>query len=147
MELISLSCIAFYTIQSLCKRGQMSLWTRWQHSNIWRSLFLTGEMLECIYFQLPIMKQNWSYRPVVKSITKCSVGRWPGRGPFWGHWISIWAVGKALRGGVTDRNVSKLRLDVFHEMTSDKTRASRNKDSLHVGIIALNWPVCLFVGL
>ena len=51
------------TIQSLCKRGRMSLWTLLQHSNIWGSLFLTGEY---IYI--------WWWRPVVKSIPNLQLG-------------------------------------------------------------------------
>ena len=39
----------FAWIQSLCKRGRMSLSTRWQLSNIWRNLSLTGYSLyKCI---------------------------------------------------------------------------------------------------
>ena len=85
------------TIQSLCKRGRMNLWTRWQHSNIWGSLFLTGEY---IYLMMKASGQIY---------TKSSVGRWHGQDLYWGHWTSIWAEAKTLQGDVTDRSVSKLR--------------------------------------
>ena len=61
-------------IQSLCKRGRTSLWTLWQHSNIWARLFLTGE-----YIHLMMKASGQIY-------TKFSVGRWHGQDPYWGHW-------------------------------------------------------------